>query len=127
MMKQSEKDLLQKLRTTFRSEAPIKLRMVRRLLYEAFKKNTIEGKADLLRELHNLKGISRIASMSAIQSLCESSERILRSQDFPPTSEIYEAVMETLQVIEELLPDDDNQSNQCLALRTKLEQLVKTT
>ena len=126
-MKQSEKDLLQKLRTTFRSEAPIKLRMVRRLLYEAFKKNTIEGKADLLRELHNLKGISRIASMSAIQSLCESSERILRSQDFPPTSEIYEAVMETLQVIEELLPDDDNQSNQCLALRTKLEQLVKTT
>jgi chemotaxis protein histidine kinase CheA len=125
-MKQSERELLQKLRSTFRSEAPVKLRMVRRILYEAFKKNSGDGKADLLRELHNLKGISRIASMSTIQALCELSERLLRSHEFPPPAEIYEAVMEALQIIEELLPCDESESTKYDALRARLEQLVKT-
>ncbi|MBX9688762.1 MAG: Hpt domain-containing protein [Candidatus Obscuribacterales bacterium] len=102
--------LLKKLRDTFRAEAPQKLRLLRRWLFEACRDQAAAdlNRSDFLRELHNLKGISRIAGLPAIQNLCAGSERILRVGAYPPDKkEAYETIMEAFQQIEDLIPGDE--------------------
>jgi HPt (histidine-containing phosphotransfer) domain-containing protein len=119
-----ENALLSKLRSTFRSEAPGKIRIIRRALFEASRNSSKQNRPDVLREIHNLKGISRIASLPEIQMLCEKIERLLKNLDYPTPPTAYQAIMESLELIEELSPFDEPNDQRAATMCARLDDLL---
>lgn len=121
-----EAAFLDTLRSTFREEAPQKLRVIRRALFVCFKEGHGAERACVLRELHNLKGISRIAALPAINALSEALEALLKNCNFPPPKSVYDIAMEGLQLIEDLVPHNDDPEQKSTDLCQRLSSLGRT-
>ena len=120
-MNLDEQELLRKLRQTFKGEAPIKIAVVRRRLYESNKFQSSERSAEMMRELHNLKGGSRIVALPIVNSFCEMMEKLLKQCDFPVDEKTYTLLMEGLDSLDELVSSNEQDSLALQDLRKKLE------
>jgi HPt (histidine-containing phosphotransfer) domain-containing protein len=83
-----------------------------------------EQYSEILRELHNLKGISRISALDAIQTLCESIYRLAKNCQYPPQKEVYELSMEGLQLVEVMIPLDDVDDSKSSELCRRISDLL---
>lgn len=120
-----EQALLRKLRQTFREEGPRKIAVVRRRLYESFKFGQSEGKTEMMRELHNLKGASRIAALAAVNELCELMEKLLKKSNLPLLSSTYDVIMEGLTLIEELIISGEDSDRHVENLKDRLGSAIE--
>jgi two-component system chemotaxis sensor kinase CheA len=127
-----EDELLKRLRAAFKMEASERLTSISSSLLALEKsyehsENNPETLDIVFREAHSLKGAARAVNYSDIETLCQAFEEVfsaLKREDISFSSEMFDALLSGLELIETLLEDPEkNHASEINAIYKKLEYI----